>query len=370
MVNPLLSLYTRLKFQGTPSEIALVFFAFSLTSLTTRFFVAAFVRPQYLKFAIVLGSFSMGIAPILYVFSPSFGFFISFRALHGLGSAIMWPTIMTMVSLSVDRERLNKAFALQSAFAAFGMMIAPAFASITSALAGISGTFAVAGIMGLSGFAMAGSLRLKRVEEVRDSATQEIRRLLGLIRRKDVLASSLSFISVSLLANAFFAYGPILAKDEFNLTDSVIALIFFGYSAVSFAVRLSLLKLGAQSNIELLIAAGLISNFIFAVLASLSPNSILFSFLLALLGIGHGLTYPLNAILLALRTNIEERVPVNTLFQAFWDLGIIIGPSLASAFVYLFDVRTGLLFTSFAPVFGSLAMLLSYLTRSYRSLRK
>jgi len=96
---------------------------------------------------LLLGLAVMGTAMTALAFAPSYGLMLALIALAGIGNSVFHPADYAVLSASIDRAWLGRAFGIHTFTGNIGFMLAPGGMIALTALFGWRGALAVAGLL-------------------------------------------------------------------------------------------------------------------------------------------------------------------------------------------------------------------------------
>ncbi|ABW00998.1 MFS transporter [Caldivirga maquilingensis] len=134
------------------------------------------------------------------------------------------------------------------------------------------------------------------------------------------------------------AFGGIYAIEYFHANNSLVYLLFSAFFTTSFATRLYIsvrpirdVKY-ASLSMSMLTIVGL-------VIMTISPNIYLYAISLAILGVPHGLTYPLSLIVISRDSKDDERNLMNSAFSSIMTIIGILSPIALGVSAELMGLR-------------------------------
>ncbi len=121
------------------------------------------------------------------------------------------------------------------------------------------------------------------------------------------------------------AFGGIYAIEYFHASNSLVYLLFASFFTTSFATRLYI-SMRPIKDIKYASLSMSILTIVGMIIMTISPNIYVYAISLAILGIPHGLTYPLSLIVISRDSKDEERNLMNSVFSSIMTIIGILSP--------------------------------------------
>jgi len=333
VTTSVLSLYLFKELGASTSEIGIIFAIFSIASLLFRVLMVFILPGVQLSYLLLAGLLTNMMAAVGYYAAEAIGLFILFRVIHGLAVALDNTVMLTLASLSAPKGReTSTAVARYTAAVALGLMTGPAIATLSVTLFGLRASFLVASLASVpSVVASYLFIRATRGIWIGQITRVSIAEFRNLIRGVGIRIASVIFFLFSIAYGVFVAYAPLVAEVKYGLANNVITSLFFGYFIISFTLRSFLSRLLNRFSMTKLLSASLSAVSISLFLMWISPSPLLFAIAFVMMGMGHGFVFPITAIIAARTTPPSSRINGNAIYLASWDVGFLIGPSVAAA---------------------------------------
>jgi len=140
------------------------------------------------------------------------------------------------------------------------------------------------------------------------------------------------------------------------MDDTIVSAMFFAYSIVLVATRVSIRSFSRKVRRRALLSLGLINSAIMVLSLSVSPSVQLFFLSYSLLGFSHGIVPPSAALIVAGSVEPSELVTANSIYFNSWDIGAMLGPFLMAYVVENLGFAQALNLSSILSLLGILAI--------------
>ena len=158
------------------------------------------------------------------------------------------------------------------------------------------------------------------------------------------ITAVINILTYNIVFSILLAFGGIFAKSTFNVPYSTVTAIFSAFFTTSLIARLYLSIRPAEKLWHFMSLSIGITTLGLIFISIFPPTLLLFVAALLLLGIPHGLTYPLSVISISRTFRLEERNAANSTFFAIMMLIGIITPSIAGFVIQRIGFRLTLTF--------------------------
>ena len=353
MLGSVISIYARDYVSATIEEVGLIISVFSMTSIPSKVLAGFLGSGKRILYISVVGMLISTFCPLGMALLQTPLMLITFRAIQGFGSAMVWPSMLTLVGLLAKGSRRNQQISNYSFVVSVGMFAAPSIGSVGIALIGMRNTFFLSAIVSVvSVFAGMGLIYLRKslFEDVEDEKGDKVQGAVSsILRNRAFLNALMVLVSQSFAYGTILAYGTLYVKDAYQVSDSEVALIFLGYNGVLMLSRLALGKILKLVSKEKCMLLCLVSLTLILPLLTLSSSYVMFVLIFSLLGISHGILFPVGAMILI--ENVPRNIlPVaNALFTTGFDIGATIGPVAAAPVVARYTNRESILVAAIVP---------------------
>ncbi|SHE90584.1 Fucose permease [Ferrithrix thermotolerans DSM 19514] len=294
----------------SPSLIGASATVVGLTSAIASIAIAGRLRPYQLKSGVISSLLLGAVSILLFYLASNLGEFLIASVLLGISGGLAMPTLAT---LSTTSRRISPArgVAAYTASLSASLALGPFYETFllkstheNSQLALLAFIpMPVVGVVLLASF-------YRGVAEKRSGARAKV----GALKIRESAPIRLA-ISAQLLYQAPFvavvAFGALLAKYSFGTSSSTAQLGFTVFFVFSFSSRIVLLwKPDVLSPTTLLKTSSMLT-IVGVVMLATTHGVALFMISMAILGIPHGVTYPVSLALLAKWTSPETRTRAN-----------------------------------------------------------
>ena len=359
MIWPVLSIYAYQDVGVTKPEVGIITAAAFVTALFLRVPFSLGLKTEHFTLALIGGLIANTVALAGYGLSHDIFSLLGFRVLHGIAVALDYTLMLTLSSMIVtDEAEMTSSIESYTTALALGLVTGPAIGTLLVSSISLRSLMFVASVLGIAAIA-AGTGFLREVHGIWggfQSSRVKLRDLLMVLRKGGVTAAAATYLTFSTAYGALTAYAPLKGKLELGLTDQYVSMLFFMYFFIVFAVRLFLGRLRKRIGILVLLYGALASAGAGMLLIGLAPAVPLFTLGFALVGLSHGLVFPLTASVAAHTTPPYARVTGNAIFLTSFDLGNVIGPSIASLIVSVAPISLTLAAISIIPFLGILTV--------------
>jgi len=351
MTAVVMAIYAKDYLFASTVEIGIIVSAFFLTGLFWRIPAGILIRGsrtiRMFLFAVVLNT----ISPLLYVLAPDPLFLMGARVVHAVGFAMYVPMALGIVALLTPPSKRGTVMGKYTAAGAGGLMAGPTIGSVGVRLFGFQNLFFIASLD--AGIALMLVLivllpKIRQVIQAEDSVPFRFKEIPEILSNKVVITAFFGYFSILFVYSTNLAFTPIYAKDFFQLPEDLVAGLFSGYFLFSVIVRVFLGRMTARWGAYKLIIFGLLNSALMSFIMFIAKTSLIV-FLVAffLMGISHGLVFPIGMVLISNAVKRSQLFLANSLYFFGFDVGGTIGP-LITAFIV---IRLGI-----PPTFAIIAL--------------
>lgn len=360
MLNPIISVYARDYAGASMTEVALIVSAFSMISMFSRPLIGFYVTGKKILLMPILGLLLMAVSPLGMAFVSTPLSLILCRLIQGMGNALIWAPSMTLVALISSQGKRNENISKYTTITSLGMTLGPTIGTLSNTILGMRNTFLFASVMALAGLLSGIGLIQKRNSlfnddnEVQESepgfSSNNLRKILS---NKTIRITFTSYIANCFVYSILVAYGTLYAKDTLKIDGNFIPLLFVGFNIIVLATRFLLGRLMHYVDKRMIIVISLVNSVCMMTILSLG-NTVIFITAFALLGISHGLIYPIGAMLVAESVDSKNLGIANALYLTMWDIGNFIGPPISSQIIIASNnsIQPALLSSTLLPIIG------------------
>ncbi|EZQ10550.1 MULTISPECIES: MFS transporter [Acidianus] len=267
----------------------------------------------------------------LFSFSSSISVWL-LSAVSGLSLGLIFPNIINATGKIQDEREKEKALALYTLSLSLSLIVGPLLESWFLKIVSLKNIFLLFSPFGIA----AGILSfLIEFPPIRDEA-RGISILV--LKNPSFITAIVNNTSYDTPFAAITAFGGIYGVQLIHLNYSTIALFFSIYFLSSFIARLYL-SLRRVKNVGFHIYLSMIIAIFGLLILFLSTNVFTFGMAMFLLGIPHGLTYPLSLIALNRGFKPEMRNVANSTFFAIMSLVAIVTPLIVGELSSIIGLR-------------------------------
>jgi DHA1 family multidrug resistance protein-like MFS transporter len=359
MATPLISPFVARELGGDAALAGVLVGLGPLASLVSKVPISIHVSTRDIGSWLLLSLALNSVSLFGYYASPDYLVFSVFRLLNGVALALELTTMLTLSGLSARSDaELASSVQRYTAATAMGLALGPLLGTLPVALVGIRGTFAVAGtIASVALLPAAIHQRMTRGLWVGFSAGRlNTNDLIHLLTIEPFKLGTLTYLSFAFFSGVLFAYGPLIILLEVGLPEYWVTLMFFVFFITSTAVRFLLPKILSRSTPYSLLSFSLVAASTALVLLGLirSPPLLPLGFILG--GMGHGIIFPLTAIIVFKAVPPAQKFASNAIYLTAFDLGQLLGPTLSSTLVLGLGIPRTMIVTALVPALGLIAV--------------
>ena len=357
MIWPILSIYAYEYVGASKPMVGTITAAAFITAILVRVPFSLGVRTEHFSMALMGGLVANSAALAGYGLSHDIMTLVAFRVLHGVAVALDYTLMLTLSSMIASNEAEIMSFIESYSLAlALGLVMGPAAGTLLVSVIDLRLMMFVASLVSLAAVA-AGAGFLKSVHGIWlgfQASKVDLKDFLRVLRSRGVMTAFATYLSFTFAYGAFLAYAPLRAKLDLGLIDQHVTLLFSLYYFTVFLMRLFIGRLRRRFGVTSLLYLALGSSGIGMLMVGLAPHRVAFAVGFPLMGLTHGLIFPLTASVAARTTTPDIRITGNAAFLTSFDLGNLIGPLTASIMVEAVSISTTLAILSIVPFLGML----------------
>jgi len=246
------------------------------------------------------------ILPAFYLAGPITVWVLS--ALSGLSLGLIMPNIITAAGLVEDRKARERILAIYTVALSLSLIIGPLIETAMLSQVTLRWVFPLFAPFGIVAAAI--SFFIKFPEERGQRVSLNVYKNPGFrVAIYNNTAYSIPFAFIVVFAGIY-------ARTQFNVSYAVATGLYSIFYTTSFISRL-FLSVKAIEGIERITAFSIALTAIGLLMATLSNSVLLFMISMLILGVPHGLTYPVSLISISRSFRDEERNVANSQFFAF-----------------------------------------------------
>ena len=282
---------------GSQQDIGILMGVFALASAVCRPWVAEMIDRWGRKRSYTVGCLFMTLLPLLHLWfsGPLAKFYLPLlllRILHGVGLAICFTAVFTLIVDLIPEQRLNEGIGMFGTSGLIGLAIGPAIAEPIMKTFGDSGLFLAASALAMLGLLLhlpvGDQHRLQGRSPVGSPSFFDL-----LKQRKQLVCGGLALLFGFGLAATGSFVAPLAAERQLGY----ISFYFIAYSCAAVGIRFLAGRMADRLGERQIIPWGLVIAASGLLLMPLVHGDLLLVLVGFLFGIGHGLLFPsLNAM--------------------------------------------------------------------------
>jgi DHA1 family multidrug resistance protein-like MFS transporter len=313
--------------------IGLISAVFSLSTFFMSGFVNANLKSKERRVLFIFSSI---------VYAALFPFFsiVNYVSIWILSIAIgfvlgaLMPNIITSSSLYEDKKVRERIISIYTLTLSLSLIIGPAIESIILTKFTLRESFIFFAIFGF--LAAITSFFIKFPEKESEKVSSG--RRTPIFKNAGFRASVINNLIYNVPFAMITVFGGIYAKESFHVSYSIVTILFSLFFATSFLSRL-IFTIKPPNNLSFQMIMSAILTALGLSILVLSNNIIIYAISFLILGIPHGLTYPLSLVALTRSFSPEQRNKANSyFFSVLTAIGTFI-PILFGAVIELLGIR-------------------------------
>jgi len=299
---PLLSKYN---FFYSEFDVGILIALMSLCSVITMI-INGKMRGKSRRYMFIASNVIYTFAFFLFAFSGSLSILL-YTVLSGTAYGFVFPNIMTSAGLFSDKKIREKVLGIYSLTLSVSLIGGPALESLILTYFSLRTVFILFAPLVVLGAAVSPFLKFPIETMTRQRVT--------LWDKPGFRLAIYTFLVYSMPTAFLLAFGGIFARSDFGASYASITLLFALFFAASFATRLlfSVLTIGKLWPYVVTMMAFSITGL---GLMFVSPNLLVFSVALVLLGIPHGLGMPIALFAIGRSFEVSQRNKANSSFTS------------------------------------------------------
>ncbi len=315
MVGTTLPLLGKYVLNFSQFQIGLLVALLSLSSFLTTVLINAKLNSRERRFAFIFSAAAYALTFIGFWESNVLTIWL-YSAVSGATLGLIMPNIITSAGLFDDQKVRERVLSLYTITLSMSLVAGPAIEAYLLKFLSLRSVFLSFTVFGLT--ALLFSLFLKFPEENR------IKEKITVLKNNGFRVALLNILIYNIPFSIIISFLGIYEREYFGIGLAEVSLIFSLFFFSSFSSRLFLFIKPPQK-----IAVGMIVSIsltiVGIVLIILSHNIIIFAISLVIMGVPHGLAYPLSVITLGRSFKPEHRNVANSYyFSSMMLIGIIV----------------------------------------------
>ena len=335
MLMTTIPLVTKYLFDFNEGEVGIISALTSLLSFIGSGLINSRLRGETRKLVFRSAAITYAILlPIFYLASPITVWILA--GIAGLVLGLIMPNIITYAGLLKDRKQRERVLSIYTLALSISLVLGPAietwildYFSLRMVFPFFSPFSLLTGIM---------SFFVEFPKE--DDRNVKVK----VFSNPGFITAVINILTYNIVFSILQAFGGIYAKSTFNVPYSIVTAIFSAFFTTSLLARLYLSIRPAEKLWNFMSLSIGITTLGLIFISVFPPTLLLYVAALLLLGIPHGLTYPLSVISISRTFRPEERNAANSTFFAIMMLIGIITPSIAGFVIQHIGFRLTLTF--------------------------
>jgi len=359
IVNPILGIYVNEYLNISPSLVGYVFTIFSFSALMTKIFNFLINRNEkIIRIMFIFGLLVNSVVPVGYVFTAEYATLLFLRLAHGAAFAYDTVLMLTIAGQENGKTDVSRAIYRYTTFLALGLTVGPVVGTLSVMAFGIKNTILASALVGV-GALVTGYKTGKHIPQVKNmEITSFFKTMARELGNGPLLTAATAYLSYNIAYGAVLAYSPLIARKEMGLSENIVTVLFLVYYSSALFSRAILSSLLPSFRIYIFYAIILAISAAGTLLISTMRSPILFSAGYFIMAIGHGMSFPLSSMIVALRYEDNlVRLVANSVVMSMWDAGMMLGPIISSLLLAIMPLDMVLVPMVFFPLAGCLGLL-------------
>ncbi len=334
MLTTSVPLLVKYYFGFSQTEVGLIAALLSFTTFVSTAILNARMDSHKRRIAFIISNFFYFIV----FFGISMSNFYSIwvlSAVMGVLLGFIMPNLITAAGLFKDRKIRERTLALYTVALSLSLIIGPLIESELLNFLNIKQVFLVFAVFGIFSFIL--SFFMKFPKERKKSVKVNVFSNYGF------RSAILNIMAYNIPFAVLIAFAGIYEKDTFNISLSTVTLIFSMFFLTSFLFRLYL-SFKPANNVRLMMNLTIALTTAGIIVMILSNNIYVFIISFMILGVPHGLAYPLSIITIGRSFKEKFRNTANSYFFAIMmSIGVVL-PMLSGVSIDRFGFKITFIF--------------------------
>lgn len=333
-------LLVRYDFGFSQTLVGIISALSSVSTFLSTTFINAKLKSSARRISFVLANALYAVALILFYLSTPYSVWIVTASAGAILGLIM-PNLVTSASLFKDAVLRERVLALYTVSLSLSLICGPILESYLLTFVSLRTVFLDFSLFGLLATIL--SVFIKFPEDRRKGERTDVLRNHGFqVSLFNVMAYNIPFAIL-------LTFAGIYEKDTFGISLSLVSVLFSIFFAASFCTRLFLFIRPARGVGRYMLGSMALSIAGIAIMI-MSRNVLIFSVSLIMLGIPHGLSYPLSVLTISRSFRPEHRNIANSYFYSIMMFVGIMLPLIGGFLVDTITFRGTLLIVVFIIV--------------------
>lgn len=332
MIITTLPLFAKYVLYFPPRLVGALATLFSLFTFISSGFLNSRLRVRIRRVTFIMSSFLyIAIFPLFYISTDITIWMIS--ALAGFIMGFIMPNIITAAGLLKDRKARERLLSIYTLALSLSLIIGPILESFLLDFLSLREIFLAFTPFGLATAIL--SVFIKFPDEQRESTKISVSNVL---KNPGFKIATYNILSYNLVFSFLTTFGGIYAINSFHATYSLTTLLFSAFFVTSFLARLTL-SIRPINKIWEGVIISIVLSTLGLTLIFIGKSLLLYVIALLILGIPHGLTYPLSLISISRTFELQFRNSANSLFFSVMMLIGIITPLISGFIVEIIGIK-------------------------------
>ncbi len=352
MLMTTIPLLARYDFHFSNTLIGLLSALTALMTFLSSGLINSRLRSCCRRLALIASSVAYTVVyPLFWLSSPLTIWLLS--AIAGFTLGFLMPNIITSASLLPDRRARERLLNIYTLSLSISLILGPAIESLILKHYSLKESFLFFTIFPILALAIAPLIRFP--EERGGDSLITVNNVLS---NPGFLTAVLNIATYNVVFSFLMAFGGIYARDSFGLSYSMVETLFSLFFITSFLGRLYL-SIKPAERLWPLMSSAVLLTVIGVTMIGLTSSSLIYIIALLLLGIPHGITYPLSVVAISRAFKPQHRNAANSLFFSFMMLIGIATPTVTGYVADLIGIRNTFI-VLILPVIIALILLRRY----------
>lgn len=274
-------------------------------------------------------------------------------AIAGFTLGFLMPNIITSASLLPDRRTRERLLNIYTLSLSISLILGPAIESFILKYYSLRESFLL--LTALPVLALVITPLVKFPEETSDYSPITYSNVLS---NPGFITAVLNIATYNVVFSFLMAFGGIYARDSFGVSYSMVEILFSLFFVASFLSRLYL-SIKPAERLWPFMGNAVLLTVIGVVMIGFTNNYLVYTAALLVLGIPHGITYPLSVVAISRAFKPQHRNTANSLFFSFMMLIGIFTPMVTGYIADLIGIRNTFI-VLILPVITALVFLRKY----------
>ena len=339
MINPILPIYCVSKVNANLGEVAIIVAIGSLASAFAKFIIGFLVSVRRSLDVLLFGLILFTICNYFYVLVSIPQHLMTVRFIHGISLGIIITLALSLVSLIAGKGHRGRSISFYLAFVTLGLMSGPAVGSIIIESWGIEYIFYVLSFLGLIPIFLVMHLVYEKggIQGSKPDESSHIR-FQKFFFNHEMVIPIFAYLSYAIFFGTLNTYMPIYLNINLELSAQSVSATFFGLFLFAAIVRLKLDYIMRKIGDTTGMIFGFLNYICLSLLMYIVPIKYLIISSVSLIGLSHGIIFPLLAIMVSRTVPYEKLIISNSFFLIAFDAGAFIGPTSTSIIAEYYNI--------------------------------